>query len=84
VSEETRRLNEAVARAHTSIKGARAKLDSIMEDVRSLPVAYKTNVCQIIEHAFDELQAAEHELAEARRLGDDGEPRRGGASLERP
>ncbi len=68
MSAELRRLTEAVERAHASIAGARGKLDSIMNDVRALPAAYKTNVCQIIERAFDELLAAERALAAAREI----------------
>ncbi|HEU4536062.1 MAG TPA: hypothetical protein VFS00_18185 [Polyangiaceae bacterium] len=85
MSHEARGLGEAVERAHASIKGARAKLDSVMADVRALPSAYKTNVCQIIEHAFDELRTAELELAEASSLySDDGALARTEAGLDRP
>ncbi|HEU4405706.1 MAG TPA: hypothetical protein VFS43_10480 [Polyangiaceae bacterium] len=64
---EARRLAESADRARASIVRARAKLDGVMQDVRALPDALKTNVCHIIEHAFDELLAAERELTEALR-----------------
>jgi hypothetical protein len=66
--DRTRRLAESVDRARGSISRARAKLDGVMEDVRALPEGLKTNVCQIIEHAFDELLAAERELSDALRV----------------
>jgi hypothetical protein len=64
-SDEMRRLVESADRARGSIARARANLDGVMEDVRDLPDALKTNVCHIIEHAFDELLAAEQELSAA-------------------
>jgi hypothetical protein len=64
---EARRLAESADRARASIVRARANLDSVMEDVRALPDALKTNVCQIIEQSFNELLAAERELSEALR-----------------
>lgn len=64
---EARRLAESADRARASIVRARAKLDSVMADVRALPDALKTNVCHIIEQSFNELLAAERELSEALR-----------------
>ena len=71
--DDARRIGDAVARAQGSIKQARANLDSVMLDVHALPESFKTNVCRIIEHAFDELVAAEHELDTALvEQGDEG------------
>jgi hypothetical protein len=66
-SGEARRLAESVDRARAAIIRARANLDSVMADVRTLPDALKTNVCHIIEQSFNELLAAERELSEALR-----------------
>jgi hypothetical protein len=68
MSVRSRRLAESVERARGSIVRARAKLDDVMADVRAVPDGLKTNVCHIIEHAFDELLAAERELSDAMRL----------------
>ncbi|HEU4412919.1 MAG TPA: hypothetical protein VFS43_47195 [Polyangiaceae bacterium] len=84
MADDTQRLTEAVERARASVMNARAKLDGVMSDVRALPLAYKTSVCQIIEHVFDELLVAERELAQALDARSDAATHEGAPEAPRP
>jgi hypothetical protein len=67
---ETRQLRDRLGAAQAKLIHGRHEMATVMADVRSLAPAMKTTVMGVMEHAFEELQEAEREVAEAAALID--------------